>query len=1477
MAVTENTYTGNGSTTLYSFTFPYLDEADIKVTLNGSPTTAYTLANATTISFTTPPANGDSIRIYRRTNTDKAKATFFPGSAIRAQDLNNNTTQSLYSVQEWQDQTVPKYEAVMPDDLSMGGHKITDLASPTSNQDAANKQYVDSSTWNVTTETIDSGETWVGSNSYVATTGAIDNRIDSKIDTALTNDVIGVDGVTVSDNTPGSGQITIGLGVGSVDVDRLKAEDIITITEQDSGTPNWVGDDSKLATAGALARRFDTIYQTGTPSGTNWQTGKLWYDHINDQTLSIWDGASQLWRPISSGGTFVEQPTVIWVDSLNGLDANNGHRIIDAMKTIKAAVASANPGDIVLVLPGVYQETLPIDITVSNLSIVGQSIRSCFVIPTPATAEQTMFRCNSGTYIGNFTFAGLKASGSRGGYSLDSDPTYGLPANQGWVAAFYPGSVIRKSPYIQNCTNFTDSSIDLVNFDPNNFQGTGGDVSSAPSGGGILVDGSVPNQTSPLRSFVVDSFTQICLDGPGVLCTNNGYAQLVSFFGTFCHYHAKAINGGQLNLSNCTTDFGRYGLIADGKSSSAIFTSTANGGASIGASTFTINATTPSIGWHGDQTNPRPVDNMLVEVSGNTYPIKSSSVSGAGWTITLADGFTLNSTVNNGATVNFYLRSLVSTGGHTFEYVGSGTDYNALPDFGGVADEAKQVVELNGGAVWQSSTDHNGKFKVGNVLVVDQNASTISYNGVQLAASATTDTTNASNITLGTLNSARLPNSGVVAGTYGTASNSASVTVDAKGRVTSASNTPIAISSGAVSGLAASATTDTTNASNISSGTLNQARLPLSGVTAGSYGSASTSASVTVDDKGRVTAASSNPIAISAGAVSGLAASATTDTTNATNISSGTLSATRLPASGVSAGSYTNSNVTVDSTGRITSISSGSSGGSGTVTNVSGTAPIQVVNGTTTPSVSISAATTAAAGSMSAADKLKLDGIASGATANTGTVTNVTGVAPIQVATGTSTPSVSISNATVSAAGAMSAADKTKLDGIATGATANTGTVTSVATGTGLTGGPITSSGTISLDNTAVTAGSYTTANITVDAQGRITAASNGAGGGATNIDGLSDGTTQFNENVGLGAAALSSLASGGQENTALGYTAGQNIATTSNNTLIGAHSAQYITGSNNTAVGRRSLVSVSGSSGSYNTCIGVESGSSITSGNYNVFFGAQTGLSCTTGANNVAIGPIAGYSTTTGSHQIAIGFYSGFGATADNIISIGEYTNFSPAGSSTANKIAIGKSALFSVTTGQSLIALGNTSGFSVTTGLRNTFVGHSTGYNTTTGTDNTFIGNQAGYSFVSGNNNVAIGKDAEPSSTTVSNEITLGNSSIATLRCNTQTISSLSDGRDKTEVEDLPLGLAFISTLRPVKFKWETRDGNGKDGTYDAGFIAQDLQLAQFKSQADYLNMVMDENPDRLEARYGQLIPVLVQAIKDLKTEIDTLKANA
>jgi hypothetical protein len=100
MALTENIYTGDGTTVLFSFTFPYIDESHVKVSLNGTITTEYTLANATTVQMTTAPGAGVSVRVFRDTDSTALEAEFFPGSAIRAQDLNDNFTQVLYKTQE---------------------------------------------------------------------------------------------------------------------------------------------------------------------------------------------------------------------------------------------------------------------------------------------------------------------------------------------------------------------------------------------------------------------------------------------------------------------------------------------------------------------------------------------------------------------------------------------------------------------------------------------------------------------------------------------------------------------------------------------------------------------------------------------------------------------------------------------------------------------------------------------------------------------------------------------------------------------------------------------------------------------------------------------------------------------------------------------------------------------------------------------------------------------------------------------------------------------------------------------------------------------------------------------------------------------------------------------------------------------------------------------------------------------------------
>ena len=119
-AVTQNNYTGNGSTTTYSFTFPYLKASDIKASLDAVETTAFTLPTATTLQFNTAPGNGVQIKIFRETGVDNLTATFYAGSAIKSEDLNDNFTQNLYKTQEVSQRALSTLGDTMTGTLNMG-------------------------------------------------------------------------------------------------------------------------------------------------------------------------------------------------------------------------------------------------------------------------------------------------------------------------------------------------------------------------------------------------------------------------------------------------------------------------------------------------------------------------------------------------------------------------------------------------------------------------------------------------------------------------------------------------------------------------------------------------------------------------------------------------------------------------------------------------------------------------------------------------------------------------------------------------------------------------------------------------------------------------------------------------------------------------------------------------------------------------------------------------------------------------------------------------------------------------------------------------------------------------------------------------------------------------------------------------------------------------------------------------------------
>jgi hypothetical protein len=175
------------------------------------------------------------------------------------------------------------------------------------------------------------------------------------------------------------------------------------------------------------------------------------------------------------------------------------------------------------------------------------------------------------------------------------------------------------------------------------------------------------------------------------------------------------------------------------------------------------------------------------------------------------------------------------------------------------------------------------------------------------------------------------------------------------------------------------------------------------------------------------------------------------------------------------------------------------------------------------------------------------------------------------------------------------------------------------------------------------------------------------------------------------------------------------------------------------------------------------------------------------------------------------------------------------------------------------------------------NTAVGHAALQSITgiTANNNTAIGQNAGIGMTGSQNCIFIGRASAGSTPTAANEITLGNSANTVLRCAVTTITSLSDERDKKDIKDLSTGLEFVETLRPVEFTWNDRDENGKHDIADFGFIAQDLKKAQEDAEkAEVLKLVYEENPDKLEASYGKLIPILVKAIQELSEEVKQLK---
>ena len=246
-----------------------------------------------------------------------------------------------------------------------------------------------------------------------------------------------------------------------------------------------------------------------------------------------------------------------------------------------------------------------------------------------------------------------------------------------------------------------------------------------------------------------------------------------------------------------------------------------------------------------------------------------------------------------------------------------------------------------------------------------------------------------------------------------------------------------------------------------------------------------------------------------------------------------------------------------------------------------------------------------------------------------------------------------------------------------------------------------------------------------------------------------------------------------------------------------------------------------------------------------------------------------------------------------------GNYSLYSTTGSYNS---AFGYGTMNYNTTGTYNTACGIQSGYTNTTGYNNTALGALAGYTADGGYNNTYVGTNAGYAVTTADYSLMLGYNAgradSPSGniTTADGILCLGNDNITAFYCAEGTINT-SDERDKADITNFTHGLSWIKKMRPVTYKWDkrswylgedehditavTRDGSKKKSKVNIGLIAQEVlaieQADSFSSSKDNMLVVnLNEDDTGYGIKYERIVPILINAIKELETRLATLEAG-
>jgi len=362
----------------------------------------------------------------------------------------------------------------------------------------------------------------------------------------------------------------------------------------------------------------------------------------------------------------------------------------------------------------------------------------------------------------------------------------------------------------------------------------------------------------------------------------------------------------------------------------------------------------------------------------------------------------------------------------------------------------------------------------------------------------------------------------------------------------------------------------------------------------------------------------------------------------------------------------------------------------------------------------------------------------------------------------------------------------------------------------------------------------------------------------------------------GTGCVAIGSLAlrnNAQSFNTAVGFEAGINNLSGQGITAVGFKALWHnTTGEFNTALGHNALLW--NTTGYWNVALGSGSLQSNSTGRFNTAGGNSSMWFNETGIENTAFGEQALGGNIDGSYNTAVGCRSLWSVVHNTDKGDDGY------GHGIANT-ALGYESIKNITNGNWNLGVGVRALETNSSGCNNVAIGGNALSANTTGSQNTAVGHNANVSEGNFTNTTAIGYGAVA---TASNQIMLGNSNVTSIR-SYASLTTISDGRIKKDVQANIPGLIFINKLQPVSYHLDfeamqqlhvASDGPEGDRSI-TGFIAQDVETAAKSVGFDFSGIDIDNAESHLYGlRYSKFVVPLVKAVQELSDQNDALSAT-